>query len=235
MVALLIQHIDGIIMGFIGALFAIGVWKPDEITARNNFVARNIRVLGVGMLVCGALMILTQTLATLENWQRVYTADKKASAEFPFKTTSETQTETDGKAVVQKTITRCRYPHQQLELALVQTERSPKDQLLHGEEWILFLEDHLQSQGANIVALDKKPFGDFFGYHVVLESKDGKGRTTTRGVLTPTHVFELATASTPNRHNDPAIQKFMDSFLLDKTISAKPTPPSTPPPATTTP
>src|SRR4051794_15373708 len=109
-----VRHIDSILQVLIG-IFITGMAfrRAADPTARSTKV---LRFCGPALIVIGSILLLKPGAPA--SWQRQFTADKVASAEFPGAATAKESTDTLGTVTVKRTSFTYNVPDKDISLFL---------------------------------------------------------------------------------------------------------------------
>lgn len=147
-------------------------------------------------------------------WQRAFTDDQRASAEFPCPTTTETATDSAKGVSVKRTTVTCSIPHRDITLHLSYSEIPPEGAGLTVEQRVAAIRSHFEQQGCTIVSCVSEMTGNVPGCRMVIQMDHGKTRCTVRLAVTPKAIYRALATSASVLHNDPAIARFVESFSV---------------------
>jgi len=206
MKAFIIQYIDAIIP-FAGGLYGAYLsWWRLRTSSRTS--VRILRILSPLLVIFGLLQFALLSHPSY-NWQRVYTNDHRASAEFPRSTTTEELPNSAGTVTI-----RCSVPNRDIDLRLSQNEIPTGSENLTAEQRLEGLKSYFSQQGVTIISCDPDDHGSIAGYRMMLEKNDNKTRILMRIAITNKAIYRAMVTSAPGFHDDPTISRFINSFTV---------------------
>jgi len=212
--AFLIQHVDSLITMAGGACMAVfAVRRANQLRASKNRLVRNMHILGLILVGIGIARFAFESFATY-SWRRVATSDGKASAEFPVQPTTETATDTFEGLSVTRVSLKCEVPYRDIKLRLTWSEIPPEGPALTAEERIAGMKAFFEEHGLVVSSCLPENLGSVPCYRMVVERDGGKVRVRTRIAITPRIMYRVIAESSSGFHDDPAIERFMDSFSI---------------------
>ena len=212
--AFFIQHIDALITTGLGLWITVYSWRQRErLRASPKKLVRALPVLAPLVVAFGLLQFVLGSQPA-QVWQRVYTSDQRASAEFPCATTSETATDSAQGVSIKRLTVNCNVPQRDINLRLSYNEIPPEGASLTIEQRIDGLTNYFQQQGFTIVSSVPDAQGDIPGYRIVIEKDHGQTRSLMRVAIAPKAIYRVVATSTSGFHDDPVIGRFVDSFTV---------------------
>lgn len=212
--ALLIQHPDAIITTALGLWITIFAWRARErLRASPRKVVRALPVLAPLLVVFGLLRFALDS-APPYAWQRNYTSDQRASAEFPCPATSKAATDSAQGVTLTRLTVNCNVPQRDINLRLSYNEIPPEGAGLTIEQRLEGLRTFFEQQGFKIVSYVPEAHRNVPGYRILIEKDGGKIRCLTRVAITPKAIYRAVATSTSGFHDDAVIPRFIDSFTL---------------------
>src|SRR5439155_18801916 len=209
-----IQHIDAVITTALGLWITVYSWrKRERLRASPKKLARALPVLAPLVVVFDLLrsQIDSQPASV---WQRAFTSDQRASAEFPCATTTEAATDSAQGVSIRRLTVNCNVPQRDINLRLSYNEIPREGAGLTIEQRLDGLRAFFSQQGFTITSCVPDGHGDVPGYRIVIEKDHGKTRCLTRVAITPNAIYRAVATSTSGFHDDPVIARFVDSFSL---------------------
>jgi hypothetical protein len=212
--AFLIQHADALITTVLGLWITVYSWRARErLRASPKKLARALPILAPLVVVFGLLQFVLDSQPAYD-WQRAYTSDQRASAEFPCATTSEAATDSAQGVSVRRLTVNCNVPQRDINLRLSYNEIPPEGAGLTIEQRLDGLRSYFEQQGFTIVSCVSDGHGDIPGYRIVIEKDRGKIRCLTRVAIARKAIYRAVATSTSGFHDDAVIARFIDSFTL---------------------
>jgi hypothetical protein len=147
-------------------------------------------------------------------WQRVSTKDGHASAEFPSPTTSEAAVESPGGIAVKRVTVRCNVPGKEIDLRLSYSEIPTESANLTVDQRLDAFKAFLRQQGLSLISCAPDRSKPLPSYRIVSETRDGRYRSQMQIVISPTAVYRAIATSSTGLVSDPAIGRFMRSFVV---------------------
>jgi hypothetical protein len=210
----LIQHVDALITTAVGFCITVYSWQQHErLRASSKKLVRALPVLAPIVVVFGLQQFVFDSHPAYV-WQRVYTSDQRASAEFPCANTTETTTDSAQGVSIRNLTVNCNVPQRDINLRLSYNEIPPEGAGLTVEQRLDGLKSFFKRQGFDIVSCGPDGHGDIPGYRIVLEGDRGKIRYVTRVAIAPNAIYRVLATSTSGFHDDPVIARFVDSFRI---------------------
>lgn len=212
--AFLIQHIDALITTALGLWITVYSWRQRKrLQASPKKLARALPVLAPLVVVFGLLQFAIDSQPTYV-WQRSFTSDQRASAEFPCTTTTETATDSAQGVSIKRLTVNCNVPQRDINLRLSYNEIPPEGASLTVEQRLDGLRSYFNKQGFTIISCVPDGHKEIPDYRLVMEGDHGKVRCVTRIAITPKAIYRAVATSTSGFHDDPVIPRFVDSFKL---------------------
>jgi hypothetical protein len=212
--AFLIQHVDAIITTTLGLWITVYAWRQRErLRASPKKLARALPILAPLVVVFGLLRFVLESQPGYA-WQRAFTSDQRASAEFPCATTTDSATDSAQGVSIRRLTLNCNVPQRDINLRLSYNEIPPEGAGLTIEQRLDGLRSYFEQQGFTIVSCVPDTHGDVPGYRIVIEKDRGKIRCLTRVAIAPKAIYRAVATSTSGFHEDAVITRFMDSFTL---------------------
>jgi hypothetical protein len=210
----LILHVDAIITTTLGLWITVYAWRQRErLRASPKKLARALPVLAPLVVVFGLLRFVLDSQPRYL-WQRAFTSDQRASAEFPCATTTDSATDSAQGVSVRRLTVNCNVPQRDINLRLSYNEIPPEGAGLTIEQRLDGLRSYFEQQGFTIVSCVPDRHGDVPGYRIVIEKDGGKIRCLTRVAIAPKAIYRAVATSTSGFHEDAVITRFVDSFTL---------------------
>lgn len=209
-----IQHIDAIITTTLGLCATAYAWRQHQRLQTNpNWLVRNLPILAPLIVVFGLLRFIPVSQPEII-WQRVFTSDQKASAEFPKSTTTETTTDSGLGFNIERQTINCDIPRRGINLRLSYNEIPQQAAELDNTQFINDICRYFELQGCTIVSNMPNKQMDIPGYRLIMEKDHGKTMCMMQITLTPHALYRAVATSTSGFHGDPIINQFLDSFRL---------------------
>jgi hypothetical protein len=212
--AFLIQHIDALITTALGLWITVYTWRQRErLRASPQKLVRALPVLAPLVVVFGLLRFVLDSQPAYV-WQRVYTGDQRASAEFPCAATTETATDSAPGVSIRRVTVNCNVPQRDINLRLSYNEIPPEGAGLTIEQRFDGLTNYFQQEGFAIVSSVPDAQGAIPGCRIVIEKDRGTTRCLMRVAIAPKAIYRVVATSTTVFHDDPVIARFIDSFTV---------------------
>jgi hypothetical protein len=212
--AFLVQHVDAITTTTVGLWITVYAWRQRErLRASPKKLARTLPVLAPLVVVFGLLRFAFDSQPT-DVWQRAFTTDQRASAEFPYAIATETAIDSAQGVSVRRFTVNCNVPQRDINLRLSYNEIPPEGAGLTIEQRLDGLKSFFEQQGFTIVSCVSDQHGDIPGYRIVIERDHGKTRCLTRIAIAPKAIYRAVATSTSGFHEEPVIIRFMNSFSV---------------------
>src|SRR5438874_2391175 len=120
--AFLIQHVDAVITTALGLWITIYSWRQRErLRASPKKLARALPIMAPLVVVFGMLQFMLDSQPAYV-WQRAFTSDQRASAEFPCAPTTEAATDSAQGVSVRRLTVSCNVPQRDINLRLSYNE-----------------------------------------------------------------------------------------------------------------
>lgn len=214
--AFLIQHIDALITTIAGICFTIYSWRNrDRLRTSPKKIVRILPILAPLVLAFGLISFALDS-HTKYSWQRVFTADKRASAEFPCATATVTATDSVGSISVKRVTVNCDIPRKGINLRLSRNEIPPESEALTPAQRFEELKTYFQQQGYSLISSAPESNIDFPCYRLTVERDKGQTRCVMRMAILSKAIYRVIATSTAGFHDDPVIERFVDSFNIEK-------------------
>ena len=230
MFLLLIQHIDNLITIALGLFLLIYYYREYPHLRKTRNFKRHSIPFGVLLILAGIFQIMlkfhqaasapatalqpAKPRQTVFPWKRALSNDQRAFAKFPAHTSNQTDIYPDLGGVAERHIVDCLVPERDIRLSLTDSPMPPGSATVPIEEQF----DHMialsTKQGYKLITRVSEQLGDTPGCRMVLERDNGKLRMVTRVAITPKTVCAVFAVSTAHFHDDPVINRFIDSFGL---------------------
>jgi hypothetical protein len=212
--AFLIQHVDAIITTTLGLLITVYAWRRRErLRASPKKLVRALPILAPLVVVFGLLRFVLDSQPAYV-WQRTFTSDQRASAEFPCATTSEEATDSAQGVSIRRLTVNCNVPQRDINLRLSYNEIPPEGAGLTIEQRLDGLKAFFTQQGFTVVSCIPDGHAEVPGYRIIIEKDYGKTRVLTRVAIAPKALYRAVATSTSGFHEDIVISRFIDSFRL---------------------
>jgi len=147
-------------------------------------------------------------------WQRVFTGDREASAEFPCTTTTETATDSSNGISIQRTTVKCTIPNRDITLHLSCNEIPAAGLRLTLDQRIAGMRSSFEQKGGKIISSNPEAIGSVQGCRMVVELEHGKARCTIRMAVKSKITYRAIASSASALHDDPVIAHFLESFSM---------------------
>ena len=212
--AFFIQHIDAIITTTLGLWITVYAWRQrDRLRASPQKLVRALPVVAPLVVVFGLVRFMLDSQPGYV-WQRAFTNDQRASAEFPCPTTSEAATDSAQGASIRRLTINCNVPRRDINLRLSYNEIPPAGVGLTVEQRLDGLRSYFEQQGFTILSCVPESHGDVPGYRMRIEKDHGKNRLLIRVAITSKAIYRAVATSSSGFHDDPVITRFINSFRL---------------------
>jgi len=208
----ILQHIDAIITTALALCLLIYAWKHRKrLQSSPRKIDRALPALAIVLLLIGLLRLAFDSQPAYV-WQRVYSDDQRASAEFPRPTDTEIDT-TSAKGISIRRI-QCDVPYKSINLRLSHNDIPPEGLGPTVEQRIEAVLSNFKQQGLTVVSCIPEKNADAPCYRIVVEKDGGKIQISWRIAITPKALYGAMATSTGGYHDDPVIARFLDSFKI---------------------
>lgn len=209
----LVQHVDSVIQILVGLLLT---WWAFRGSSRLGARARKVlKLCGPALIVIGGLLLLRPSGDP--KWERQFTADKVASAEFPGVATSERTTDTLGDVAVERASLTYKVPGKDISLFLSSSALPENARALTGAQRIEGTVAYFVSQGAKVVQNDVDSTGSV--YRVTLRQEHEKVTTRMAIAYDGASVYRAVASSADDQADDALTERFVASFRLSSARS----------------
>ena len=223
----LVQHADILIM-IVGGLFACFYgYRPspaDQDTESRQRRNRILRVCGPLLIFVGIVLAVLNQSAPL-TWQRYYTSDNCASAEFPGKPKAQEKSiSLEGNNLLQVSLA-YKVPAKDIALNLTYSPIPPDDLNAAEADRIAGIKAYFEQQGLTIVREYPVQLGAVSGFALDVQDKEGRQRTWTRIAYVSESIYRVVAVSVGPNQQDEIVDRFLKSFRIER---AQPEPKSPP-------
>lgn len=229
---LIIEHIDALITIAIGLFLLTYYWREYPRLRKTRSFNRNALPFGILLVLCGIGRVVLKSQLRVEPqptsasqpptprqtvfpWKQAFSSDKRAFAKFPAPTNKQTETYLDLGGKAERHTVKCMVPERDISLALTDSPMPPGSDKVPIEEQF----DHMialsTEKGYKLITRTSEQHGDIPGCRMVMEKDNGKLRMVMRVAITPKTVYAVFAVSTTPFHDDPVINRFLDSFNLN--------------------
>jgi hypothetical protein len=204
----LVQHIDSVIQLVVGIFFTwMGFRSANKLGARTRKI---FRVCGPALIVIGGLLFFKPSAST--NWERRFTSDKIASAEFPGAVEAKESTETLGGVTVTRTTFSYNVPGKDIALFLSSSALPENARGLTDAQRIEGTLSYFASQGAKVIQNEKDPATSI--YKLALRQEDKKATTQMALAYVGDNVYRVVASWTNGQEDKALTDRFVSSFRI---------------------
>jgi hypothetical protein len=213
---LIVHHIDSIIQLVLGGFFTwLGFRRANKLGARTTKV---FKVCGPALIAVGGVLLLLKPNAD-PAWQRQFTTDHVASAEFPGVATPKESTDTQGGVTVRRTSFTYDVPGKDIALFLSSSPLPEDARQLADAQRLEGTLAYLTSQGSRVVQNEQDSTGSV---HLLTMRQDEKKATMQMALAYVGDSVYRAIASWTDGQEDRSLtDRFVNSFR----VSAAPSKP----------
>ena len=147
-------------------------------------------------------------------WQRVFTSDQGASAEFPCATTTETATDSTKGGSIRRTTIKCTIPHRDITLHLSYNDVPPAGAGMTIEQRVAGMRRSFEEKGGTVISSVTEATGGDQAGRMVVDLEQGKARCTLRWAVKSKVTYRAIASSARTLHDDPVIARFVESFRV---------------------
>jgi hypothetical protein len=202
------QHIDAIIQVSLGAIFTWMSFRPsNKLGAR---VTKILRVCGPCLIVIGGLLLWKPTAPP--HWQRQFTADKMASAEFPGTATPKESTDTIGGISVKRTSFTYNVPGRDIALFLSYSALPDSARGMTDAQRIEGTLAFMAQQGSAVVKNEKDPNRPIYRFTVRQEAN--KATMQMALAYVGDNVYRVVASWTDGQQDQELTDRFVGSFRV---------------------
>ena len=202
------QHIDSIIQ------LALGVFLSWFAFRRSNKLpslsTKIFRVCGPALIVVGGVLLLKPN--TNARWERQFTSDKVASAEFPGVATAKETTDTAATIAVKRTSFTYNVPGKDIALFLSYSALPDHTRALTDAQRIEGTLAYLASQGSKVLQNEKDPASSI--YRLTVRQDDKKATTQMAIAYVGDNVYRVVASWTDGQEDKPLTDRFVNSFSV---------------------
>lgn len=212
-VLFLAQYIDAVIPTSGGLLFAIHSWRQrDKLRSSPKKIHRAWPYFTLLLLAIGIIRFIASSQPY--TWQRVYTDEQHASAEFPCVPKNEVTTGSVQGMPFQQATIRCDVPYRATDLRLSYNNILPESDNLSPDQRIDMMLSIVKQQGFTILScvLENKP--NTPTYKIALRHDGEKSQVLMRVAITPKAIYRAVSTSSYGFDKDSAVVRFIDSFTV---------------------
>jgi hypothetical protein len=209
----LVQHIDSVIQILAGVFCT---WTAFRGSSKLGIRTRKaLQIGGPALIVIGGLLLLKP--AAPPNWERQFTSDKVASAEFPGTAIAKEATDTLGGVTVKRTSFAYNVPGKDIALFLSYSVLPENVRGLTDAQRIEGTLEYFTSQGSKLIHSEKDPTGSV--YRLTLRQEDKKATTQVALAYVGDNVYRAVASWTDGQENKLLTDRFVDSFRLSSAQS----------------
>jgi hypothetical protein len=229
---LLIKHIDALVTIVIGLFLLVYYWREYPRLRKTKNISRNSLPFGLLLILTGiGRVVLTSQLAaeprpasalqpasprqTVFPWKRALSSDQRAFAKFPAPINKQTETYLDLGGKAERHTVKCMVPERDISLALTDSPMPPGSETVPIEEQFDHMIGLSTKKGYKLITRVSEEHGETPGCRMVMEKDNGQMRMVMRVAITPKMVYAVFAVSTAQFHDDPVINRFVDSFGLN--------------------
>ena len=205
----LTQHIDSIIQISIGVAFTwMGFGGRSRLPAR---AVKVFRICGPALIAIGAVLLWKPQPAA--HWQRLFTSDKIASAEFPGAATPKESTDTVGAVTVKRTTLTYDVPGKDIALFLSYSAIPKEARGLSDAQRIENTLAYLATQGSQVVKNETIP-GPPIVHRITMRSDANKTSMQMALSYVGESVYRVVASWADGNEDRALIDRFVTSFKV---------------------
>lgn len=204
----MVRHIDSIIQIVLGVFLSWMAFRPA-----NKLDRRTTRILAV----CGPLLIVIGGLFLLKpdappRWQRQFTADKVASAEFPGPPRATESTDSAAGVSVKRISFTYDVPGRDIALFLSYSALPDNARGMNDSQRIEATVAYLTAQGSKVMQSEKEP--NRAVYRLTLRQEDKKATVRMALAYVGDNVYRVVASWTDGQEDNALVDHFLNSFLV---------------------
>jgi len=203
-----VEHIDSIIQLSLGVIITWMAFRPSN--KQGARTTKIFRVCGPGLIVIGGLFLLKPNAAP--DWQRQFTADKIASAEFPGLATPRESTETVAGISVKRTSFTYDVPGKDIALFLSYSAIPDHAKGLSDAQRIEGTLAFLAQQGSTVVKNEKDPTSSV--YRLTIRQDAKKATVQMALAYVGDYVYRVVASWTDGQEDKRLTDRFVSSFRV---------------------
>jgi hypothetical protein len=202
------QHIDSLIQILVGvSLTWLALRRPRKLGAGT---IKGFRICGPALILIGALLLLRPTTAL--KWERLFTSDGVASAEFPGHVESHQSTDTRGSVAVRRTSFTYNVPGKDIALFLSFSALPEDARGMTNAQRLAATVSYFAAQGARIIQDAKAANGPV--YRITIRQDDKKSTTQLALAYVGDKVYRVVASWTDGQEDKPLTDRFVNSFRV---------------------